>query len=270
MKKAIDSVLNQTYKNIELIVVNDCPNYIENDLIQELILNYQSRVRYIINNGPHGANYARNIGVMKTKGTFISFLDDDDYWDKSRIELFSKFFDNKPVLIYSDIIMFNEKGSKISKRKYPIKEKQLETLLYDNFLGGFSNVMINKNALLNSGGLNENMKSYQDQELWLRILPLGEIIYINKPLTYYRISDESISNNNTNKVQGLNSLLKIHKKYYEKYPESKIKKLRNEYILALKNGWNENSIIIRKYLEQLVSLKLLFLWTIIGTSKKSL
>ncbi|KKF42410.1 hypothetical protein AF63_05100 [Streptococcus uberis Ab71] len=268
LKKAIDSVLNQSYTNIELIIVNDCPNYNENDLIEKLIRSYQEKkLIYIVNKGPHGANYARNLGVNESHGSFISFLDDDDYWDETRIEIFSNYFDNNTALIYSDMIMFNSSSSKISKRTLPQEDKQLEILLYDNFLGGFSNVMINKKALLHSGGLNEQMKSYQDQELWLRILPLGKIIYVNKPLTYYRISDESISNNNLNKIQGLNSLLKINKEHYEKYSGSKIKKLKNEYILSLKNGWRTNSEQLKDALKDNVSPIQIFIWTIIGYSK---
>lgn len=269
LKVAIDSVLNQTYKNIELFIINDAPDNPENDKILELINSYNdNRMHYLINYNEHGANYVRNMGLKLSKGKYISFLDDDDYWDLNRIDIFSKELNDSIILIYSDMVMFTPNRKKLSKRYLPKKNEILKTILYDNFIGGFSNATINRSFLLSKGGLNNDMQSYQDQELWTRLLIGSEIKYINIPLTFYRLSESSISNNNRNKLNGLIKFIEINNKLFTKYPSSKTLKLKNEYILSLKNGWVENSQIIYDLLKNDSPRLSILKWKTIGILKR--
>lgn len=269
LKVAIDSVLNQTYKNIELFIINDAPDNPENDKILKLINSYNdNRMHYLINYNEHGANYVRNMGLKLSKGKYISFLDDDDYWDLNRIDIFSKELNDSIILIYSDMVMFTPNRKKLSKRYLPKKNEILKTILYDNFIGGFSNATINRSFLLSKGGLNNDMQSYQDQELWTRLLIGSEIKYINIPLTFYRLSESSISNNNRNKLNGLIKFIEINNKLFTKYPSSKTLKLKNEYILSLKNDWVENSQIIYDLLKNDSPRLSILKWKTIGILKR--
>ena len=80
-KKSINSVLTQTYKNFEVIIIYDDQNRDELKFVKETILK-DKRVKLIINKKNIGAGYSRNIGIQKAKGEFVCFIDADDMWKK--------------------------------------------------------------------------------------------------------------------------------------------------------------------------------------------
>ena len=88
LKRAIDSIVSQTYKNIELIIVNDAPQDTElEEEIKNLLDEYKTiPIVYIVNNKNMGACYSRNAGITKARGKFIAFLDDDDEWLPTKLK----------------------------------------------------------------------------------------------------------------------------------------------------------------------------------------
>lgn len=248
-KQAIDSVLNQTYKEIEIIVVNDSSNDIRKKEIEELIKSNSYEVKYYSNEIQKGANYSRNIGADLSTGDILSFLDDDDYWDETRIEKVVNSFKKGAEIIYSDFYIVSEKIKRYSKRGLPCKEEQLKEMLANNYLGGFSNVSISKESFVKVGKLDEKMKALQDQELFVRLLRQDfELFYIPEPLSYYRISNISISLNGEKKLQGLKQLMDKHQELFDKYPQSKKLRLENELVYSAKNGWKKNVKCIKALL----------------------
>ena len=248
LKKAIDSVFAQTYKNIEIIVVNDAPGYVKQLEIEELINSYKRGIKYYINSEQMGANYSRNYGVSKSSGDILSFLDDDDYWDSNRIALMVNRFKEGYDILYSDFYIFSDKGKKYSKRDYPPIEDQLSSILAYNYLGGFSNVAFTRSLFESVHGLDETMPSYQDQDLFVRLIQNGSLSYIPKPLSYYRIMPNSISLNNKKKIDGLEAFLVKYKDLYEKFPDSLVFRLESELVYAKKQGWEDNAKTIASYL----------------------
>jgi len=83
LKRAIDSVLAQTYSDIELIVVDDCSTDNTKDIVDKYS---DERLRYVRLKKNSGACVARNVGIEKAKGEYIAFQDSDDYWEKEKIE----------------------------------------------------------------------------------------------------------------------------------------------------------------------------------------
>lgn len=250
LKETIDSVINQTYKNYEIIVVNDSPTYQFRKEIDELVESYGNRIVYRINEKPYGANYARNLGASIAKGEYISFLDDDDYWAIERLEKVKRKFEEGVDIVYSDFYIFSEKKRNYTRRELSDGMNTVETMLYDNFLGGFSNVSIRKSLFDSVGGLDNSLTSYQDQDLFMRLLQKGKVGYIPEALSYYRISPNSISLNAEKKMKGLQAFLENYKDLFEIYPHSKRLRLESELVYAEKQGWYKNANLIATYLKE--------------------
>lgn len=248
LKEAIDSVINQTYKDIEIIVVNDSPDSKYRKDIDKLVFTYNNKVRYFVNNIKKGANYSRNFGIDNSMGDFISLLDDDDYWDKTRVEKIMYEFEKGADIVYSDMIVFSKNYQKYNKRIYPSKDDVVKEMLAFNFLGGFSNVSFSKKIFYDVGKLNESLLAYQDQDLFIRLVLNGKIAYIPEALSFYRINSNSISLNSEKKLKGLENFLENYKELFIRYPESRIKRLENELIYSEKQGWNNNTLKIKEYL----------------------
>ena len=249
LKEAIDSVIEQTYTPIELLVINDSPEYEGRKEIDELINSYRKDIIYRINPNS-GANISRNFGANLASGEYLSFLDDDDYWDKTRIEKIVSELNKGVDVVYHDIIMFNEKETRRIDR-FPISEdKLLERILYSNDWGGFSSVAMTKAAFIDAGKLDEKVKSQQDTDLWIRLAKKCKVSYIHQPLTFYRISNDAISSNENKKLEGLMYLLNKYNDLYLKYQNSKSRKLRDELILFTKNGWFGSGYVIFNELQK--------------------
>ncbi len=267
LKEAIDSVINQTYKNIEIIIVNDAPDYKKRDQIISLVNTYEESVNYIENEDSKGANYSRNKGAALSHGEVLSFLDDDDFWHQERIEKVIKAINSGYDIVYSDMFIFTNKNKKYSKSMNPLDSEKYSRILSNNYLRGFSNVSFTKKIFEESGRLDETVVAYQDLDLFIRMVPLGRICYIPEPLTYYRISETSISSNREKKFIGLMHILNEYQDIYEKYPDSKRIKLENDYINALRNGWYDTANKIRKILLPIIGYSKLFRIHIKGISK---
>lgn len=193
LSKAVVSVLRQTYSNIETIIVDNgsLPEGTYDDII-----GLGSNIRYfkILE---HGANYARNRGILEAHGEYIAFLDDDDEWLPTKIEESLKIFehDDQIGLVFTDkhIIYENEKISFYSHIPFNADDAAKEILI-ENFIGTTSCVMVKK-TLLQDNMFDVSLPACQDLDLWIRLCRLCKVGHINKPLLnyYLRSSAEQIS-----------------------------------------------------------------------------
>ena len=183
MREAIDSALAQTYKNIEIIVVNDGST----DNTEEIAKSYGNKIRYYKKeNG--GVATALNLAIKKSKGEYISWLSHDDvyYLDKieKQIKELSKLDieERKNTIIYSNYALINEKSeitSKQSFEKIHAKEK-LNYPLYPILKGLIHGctLLIPKNAFDKIGYFNEKLKTTQDYDLWFKMFPKYNILFM--------------------------------------------------------------------------------------------
>lgn len=253
LKRALDSVVNQTYKNIEIIVINDAPEYDERINIDKLINMYRenNNIRYIVNSHNLGGNAARNVGIKVAKGEYIAFLDDDDEFLPEKISKCSHEFNNDVGIVYSDMYIVGENGKKrLLKRKTVNFEDQLKEILAGNYIGGFSNVIIKKEFLTNNNLLDETLSSYQDVDLWIRLATISRFIRIKEPLIKYYITDDSVSLNYEKKILGLRNFMVKHSELYNQYPNSKNIKIDSEIMNFCKNGWLSPAIFYYKEIYQ--------------------
>lgn len=214
LPRAINSAKNQTYKNIEIIIIDDCSS----DSTNEIILNYQkqdSRIRYIKNDIQSGANVSRNKGIKASSGRFIAGLDDDDEFMPNRIELLVKNYDEQYAFITSNNIIIQNGSLYITTYKSIVN---LEDMLFDNAIDNQG--LISKSRLQEVGLYDEELTACQDYDIWIKlILKYGEIKVIEEStqIIYRNSSKQSISTKSRNKYYG-------YFNFYRKY-----KYLMNDY-----------------------------------------
>lgn len=207
--RTIQSALNQTYKDFELIIVDDNSS----DNIHEILSTYDdSRIKYIKHHTNRGAPAARNTGIKNSNGEFIALLDDDDEWLPQKLEKQIKLFDStkKTVgMVYGGYEIVNNTG-KVVKTLLPSKKGDLfHVLLKSNVIGSPTN-LIKRECFEKIHYCDESLKSCQDWDLWLKIAKNYEIEYVPEILARYNLSDSSISRNS-------DSVLIGHKQILSKY-----------------------------------------------------
>lgn len=205
VERALESVLNQTYKNVEVIVVDDSPEeYVQRIYVKQMVEGHG--VKYISHGCSLGACMARNTGLAEAKGNYIAFLDDDDEWLPEKIEKqILKFNKEEIALVYCGSKIQNDiTGELISRNTQWYSGKIYDVLLMDNYIGSTSFPLIRTHALQDIGGFDPLMPSAQDYDVWLRLAQKYEVSYVNEPLVIYHVHDQvRITGNFKKKIVGL-------------------------------------------------------------------
>lgn len=186
--RAVDSVLAQTLKEIEIIVVDD--NGVETEYGRETAqmmnrYNGIDNVIYIRHDVNKNGAVARNTGIKHAKGQYISFLDDDDIYTPQRLELMSKCLDEKPSdygACYSAYIKHMPNGKKQYSRNKIEGDVFIRALMRSFTIGSGSNLFYSKKAVDEIGLFNETFLRNQDLEYNLRILEKYKVAYVDEPL----------------------------------------------------------------------------------------
>lgn len=219
IEQAIKSVLNQTYQNFELLVVNDCSK----DRTAELVMNIAAeddRVRLLSNEKNSGVSYTRKHGLEKAKGSWIAILDSDDAWVPEKLE---KQIDLQKKmnadLLFTGSAFMDSDGQVIDWYLQVPAEVTYRKLLKQNVLSN-SSALVRKELYVKHYVLGDGM--HEDFAIWLGILKEGKKAYgVDEPLLIYRIAKSSKSGNkvkaakmnwNTYRYVGLNPL---EAAYYE-------------------------------------------------------
>lgn len=240
LKRALDSVVQQTMTDFEIIVVNDAPKSIE--LVNEiriLIDSYKKdNIIYIVHAINSGACQARNTGINKAKGKFIAFLDDDDEWISEKLEkqlVYMK--DDNVGLVYcaSNIVSANGTQKQYTPRK--VETNFYEEILRTNFVGSTSFPLLRLNSVKECGMFDIMTVSSQDYDLWIRILKNSEARLVQEPLVNYYLSEDSTFSNVAKYAEGDIYLMNKYKSEFAKYPKAYSYHINNSALnmLALKH-----------------------------------
>lgn len=245
LKRAVLSVSKQTLGDIEIIVVSDGSTDNTENVIKELIAS-DSRIIFEAYPEAKGANFARNKGIELSKGEYIAFLDDDDEWDKQKLEKqLNVFKAEKDVgLVYtgSNIMYINEK---ITYSNIPKDRGDLsKSILLYNQIGTTSTVVLKTSIVKKVGGFDTSLKALQDYDLWIRICQLTKVGVVSEPcINYYNFTGQKQISQNTEKYE--EAINEIEAKYSELFDnlteDEKNIKASNAYtLLATKSMRNKN------------------------------
>lgn len=207
IKETILSVLNQTYKNFELIIIYDDFDQCDLNYIKE-IKNLDNRINLIINKKNIGAGLSRNQAMHYAKGSYIAFIDSDDLWHKTKLENQIEFMKSNNLNISHtsyEIIDDNKniKGNRVARNFNEIKD------LLKSCDIGLSTVMIKKEIVSDQYSFADT-KTKEDFIFWLKILKNNHKIGgFDKILTSWRKLDNSLSSSTTQKlIDGFNVYFK--------------------------------------------------------------
>lgn len=202
LQRAVESVRNQTYKNLEIIVVDDCSTDGTQKYLEQLAKE-DSRVRYFLKEKNSGACVSRNIAIENAKGEFITGLDDDDYFIENRIQYFIENWNDDFKCLFTNLL-FKRDDSRF-KTNYRIAMKDIvvqKDLLKANHIG---NQVFTKTLYLKEiNGFDPNMEVWQDLECWYNLLNNNGVAKrIKKEMYVVDISHphERISNKKVEKVK---------------------------------------------------------------------
>ena len=209
LKKAIQTVLNQTYNNLEIIIVDDASKTDTKKVIHSF---NDNRITYIRNKKQSGAPVSRNNGIKKAKGTCIAFLDDDDEWEPTKLEKQLKEFDDDNVGLVVCYSLDKRFGmTRISK---PKRKVSFADLLKSFNLSSTSSYVARKTAVEKAGYFDVNLPSAQEYDLAIRLSKHYEVRTVPEVLMIQNASTGQISTNWTRKIRGI---LALYTKYGNEY-----------------------------------------------------
>lgn len=253
LERAIDSVLNQTYKSIEIIIVDDNnPNSMESSLVKEKLKKYKKNenVKYISQKKHINGAVARNIGIKNAKGEYIAFLDDDDEWNPLKIELQLKYMLENNLYGVSCLYEIKNKNKVIRKCK-AYNGKKLHKKVISRQISIFtSTILLKRNILDITGYFNENLIRHQDLQLLLDYLYEYQMGVLNKYLVTLH-SDSEINHPKIDRmIEVKKEFFKICSKHLEKYSNKEQNNILAAHyfeiiLIALKQ---KKILIIIKYL----------------------
>lgn len=242
VRRAALSALNQTHRDIELIVVDDSPDsFPGRDAVAEMLGALQDdRVRYVRHEVNQGACAARNTGIALATGEYLAFLDDDDEWlpDKLETQLarMRELGEEYALIGCGSLTVDDATGDRRARKSWPSRGMVFDKLILENFIGSTSFPLIRRRCLDAVGPFDVLMKSAQDYEMWLRLAARYRVDTVDQPLVLYHVNgDARISVNEANRIQGLERLGEIYAGYLKAHSaarSARLVKLAPHYLKA--------------------------------------
>lgn len=213
LHKAIQSVLAQSYDNIELIVVDDCSTMpfsgIDRDYNEENIIWVKSPEN-------QGVSAARNRGAERAKGVYLAFLDADDWWDNNKLVWqIDRMNEAGTIWSYTSAFLCDS-----TEKQYEHLMAELEGMVFSSLLksqliiGSCSGVVVKKNIFMQLGMFDVNGDTVEDWDMWIRLSRNYPVSKVDLPLVYLRTH---IGNRSSFLDQKLERLERFQKRYREDY-----------------------------------------------------
>jgi glycosyltransferase involved in cell wall biosynthesis len=197
ISETIGSIINQTYSNWELILIDDFSRDNTLQIIKSFLKEY-SNIKLLKNDANCGAALSRNKGILEAKGQYITFLDADDLWKPHKLETQLTFMENENCDVsFSSYDLINENGEPLNKRINVLQTLSYNKLLKSNYIGNLTGMY---NAKVLGKITSPNLKKRQDWLIWLAAIKKSRksALGIQESLAYYRVRKDSMSSNKLN------------------------------------------------------------------------
>lgn len=218
LPKAVRSVLSQSFKDFELIIVDDASS----DNTEQVIKSFtDDRILYLRHPFSKGGPAARNSGLQLSCGKYIAFLDDDDEWMSGKLLKQTAKLDNAPArvgIIYCWANLIASSG-RVRPRPTPRKHGDLSyDLLWGSVFGSVSKALIRRECFDKVGGFNEELSSCQDWDMWFRIARFYDFDFVPEVLCNIYQHSEQISNTYKSIIPGRIHMVENHFNDFQEYP----------------------------------------------------
>ena len=192
LSETLDSVFAQTFADLEVIVVEDGSHEAATTLAK-----YGDRVRYVWQPN-QGVGVARNAGVRHSRGDWIAFLDDDDWWEPQKLERQLAYAERNPQtgLVHTDHRAWVDGTIVVPARTPPrdlVPSGWISAALFRSNFIVTSSTLVRRSEFERAGGFTANREWAEDLDLWLKLSRICPIGYVNEPLTIYRDHARSLS-----------------------------------------------------------------------------
>lgn len=251
LRFAITSVLNQTFQDFEIIVVDDASIDNTEDVVRSLS---DKRISYFRHGANKGNAATRNTGIRNSSGHYIALLDDDDEWLPSKLEKQVRLLDSSPPIVggvYTGFVVIDKASGKMVERVTPTKRGSIfNELLIQNWVGTSSTVLLRRECFDKVGLFDEGLASGVDYDMWIRIAKEFQFEFIEGPLVKYFNHENQLSNNYEIIIRGSEVMLKKYghlfslnsKLYSDRYlslgvlycHNNNVKKGREAFLKAIK------------------------------------
>jgi len=222
LKQSIQSILSQTYKDFELIIVDDGSTDNTKSIVESISDN---RIKYICSEKNQGAAEARNVGIQKSRGSLLAFQDSDDEWVKNKLETQMKrlaSLNDGWGMIYSDMLRILSTGKKINWPAPTVKKGEiinLDKMEYAVAFIAIQTCLIKRECLNRVGIFNGALRALEDLELFIRITRHYDICHIQEQLVNYYDMGEGVSASKNNRIKARKKIMSLHRKYLKNEKE---------------------------------------------------
>lgn len=193
LRVALESVQRQTFQNFETLVIDDASQ----DRTPEVVRSFPSMpVRYFRHESRKGGAAARNTGIVHARGDYLAFLDDDDEWLPDKLRQQVDLLDRSPAevgVVYTGYVIVDRRSGREIARKTATRRGNIARFLFEeNSVGGTSSVMVRKECFARVGLFDEQLPSFQDYDLWIRLAQEFQFDYLPGPLLKYYVHGKKI------------------------------------------------------------------------------
>lgn len=219
--RAIESIMNQTFQDFEVIVVDDGSTDDTEEKVRSIKDKRIKYIRHEVNKGPAAA---RNTGISYASGSYIAFQDSDDEWQSEKLErqisIFHKAGEDVGVVYTGFWRIFSDRKVYYPSEKIKNKNGDIHyELLNGNFIG-MPTVMIKRECFNKVGLFDEALPPLEDWELFIRISRFYKFLLINEPLVLEYESNDSISKNRSSNIKSLRLIIEKHQEDFLKNPKA--------------------------------------------------
>jgi glycosyltransferase involved in cell wall biosynthesis len=239
--RTLDSVLSQTYRNLEVLVINDGST----DKTAEIAESYvwkDPRVR-VLHQPNLGLSAARNYGIRFAKGEYIAPIDADDIWHKEKIQAQVECFQHSKTsvgLVYSWSMIIDENGNPLTGIAYKHRGNVLAELIYSNFVGNGSCPLIRRSCFEEIGVFDVHLRACEDRDMYLRIAEQYEFQVVPRYHVGYTKALSSMSANFKNQDKFITTVMDNFEKRHPRIPKTLFRLSRSRTCFYLASLCNEH------------------------------